>query len=91
MSTTLERLCVILLKNHKVQPECLRLDVRLESLGIDSLGTVELLWNIEEAFHITLPSAAVEVHTLGDVVGLVDALLARPAPSLPVAPGLGLP
>ena len=79
MSTTFERLCAILVKDHKIPPGRLTLDAPLESLGIDSLGTVELLWNIEEAFRIKLPSAAVDLHTLGDVVAYVDELAARPA------------
>ena len=76
MTTTFERLSAILLKDYKLQPDRLRLDAPLESLGIDSLGTVELLWNIEDAFQIKLPSEPVELLTLGDVVRYIDELVA---------------
>ncbi len=77
MTTTFQRLSAILVKDYKFQPERLMLDTPLESLGIDSLGTVELLWNIEDAFRIKLPSEPVELPTLGDVVRFIDELAAR--------------
>jgi acyl carrier protein len=77
MKTTFERLSAVLMKDYKLQPERLTLDAPLESLGIDSLGTVELLWNIEDAFQIKLPPDPVELPTLGDVVRYVDELVAR--------------
>ena len=52
-------------------------DAPLASLGIDSLGLVELLWNVEDAFKIKMPSEPTEMDTLGDVVRYVDALVAR--------------
>ena len=87
MTTTFERLCAILEKDYKLTPERLALDAPLESLGIDSLGTVELLWNIEDAFKIKLPSEPVALPTLGDVVRYVDDLVAQQAMTLtPVTP-----
>jgi acyl carrier protein len=77
MTTTFERLSAILSKDYKLQPDRLTLDAPLESLVIDSLGTVELLWNIEEAFQIKLPSDPVELSTLGDVVRFVDELIVK--------------
>jgi len=77
MTTTFERLGAILTKDYKLQPDRLTLDAPLESLGIDSLGSVELLWNIEDAFQIKLPPDPVALTTLGDVVRYVDELIAR--------------
>jgi acyl carrier protein len=88
MNTTFERLCAILVKEHKLPLDRLTLDAPLESLGIDSLGTVELLWNVEDAFKIKLPSEPVELPTLGDVVRYVDDLVA--AESLRLAPAVTL-
>lgn len=88
MSTTFERLSAILKKDYKLQPDHLALDAPLESLGIDSLGTVELLWNIEDAFQIKLPSEPVDLPTLGDVVRYVDELIAKQrGTALSTAPG----
>ena len=77
MTTTFERLCAILVKDHGLPLSRLTLDAPLESLGIDSLGTVELLWNVEDAFKIKLPLKPVGLPTLGDVVSYVDELVAK--------------
>jgi acyl carrier protein len=92
MTTTFERLCAILVKDHKLPLERLTPDAPLESLGIDSLGVVELLWNVEDAFQIKMPSEPVDLRTLGDVVRCIDDLAAgpgtRPVPAMPIAPSL---
>ena len=75
MTSTFERLSAILIKDYKLSPDRLTLDAPLEGLGIDSLGTVELLWNIEDAFKIKLPSDPVNLPTLGDVVRFIDDLV----------------
>jgi len=85
MTDTFERLSAILLKDYKLPPGRLTLDAPLESLGIDSLGTVELLWSIEDAFRIKLPPDPVDLPTLGDVVAYVDALVAAQASPAPPA------
>jgi acyl carrier protein len=92
MTTTFERLCAILLNDHKLPLERLTPEAPLESLGIDSLGTVELLWNVEDAFQIKMPSEPVDLRTLGDVVRCIDDLAAsqgtRPVAAIPVGPSL---
>jgi acyl carrier protein len=90
MTSTFERLSAILMKDYKLQPDRLTLDAPLESLGIDSLGTVELLWNIEDSFQIKLPSDPVELPTLGDVVRYVDGLIASQGAVL-ATPSIGTP
>ena len=59
-SSTLARLSELLIAEHGLQPECLNDDATLESLGIDSLGTIELLWLVEEKFGIQLPTEATD-------------------------------
>lgn len=88
MTTTFDRLCAILTKDYRIAPERLAPDARLESLGIDSLGAVELLWTIEDTFQIKLPPDPVDLPTLGDVVRYVDGLVAGQgvAPASPPAP-----
>lgn len=77
MTTTFEQLSAILVKEYKLTPDQLTLDAQLQDLGIDSLGIVELLWNIEDAFKIKLPSDPAGLTTLGDVVSYVDQLIAE--------------
>jgi len=93
MNTTFERLSAILMKDYVLSADRLTLDAPLEGLGIDSLGTVELLWNIEDEFKIKLPAEPVQLLTVGDVVRYVDDLVAsqgRPAApaGVVVPPGL---
>lgn len=73
MTDTHKRLIAILVQAHKLSPERLALDAPLESLGIDSLGTIELLWDIEDKFQIKLPAEASGLVTVGDVVRHIDA------------------
>lgn len=79
MTTTFDRISALLLHDHHVPAERLVPEALLDDLGIDSLATVELLWNVEQAFHVKLPSDAAGLDTLGDVARCVDALLARQA------------
>ncbi|WP_425260641.1 acyl carrier protein [Rubrivivax sp. RP6-9] len=77
MTTTFDRIGAMLLHDHHVPAERLVPEALLDDLGIDSLATVELLWSVEETFHVKLPTDADGLHTLGDVARCVDALLAR--------------
>jgi len=92
LNTTFERLCAMLVKDRKLPLDRLTLDAPLEGLGIDSLGTSELLWNVEDAFKIKLPAELVDLPTLGDVVRYVDERVAAQgmtlAPAVPVAPSV---
>lgn len=76
MTTTFDRLVTILMEEYKLQPDRLTFDAPLESLGMDSLGIVELMWNIEDAFHIKLSSEPADLSTLGDVVRYIDEIIA---------------
>ncbi len=85
-SSTLARLSELLIAEHDLQPECLTDSATLESLGIDSLGTIELLWLGEEKFGIELPTEPTdELETLGDIVRFIDALVEQQHSVLPAA------
>ena len=75
MTTTYDWLCTLLIKEYKLAPESLSLDGALVDLGVDSLGIAELLFNVEDAFGITLPPNPVQLPTLGDVVRYIDELV----------------
>jgi acyl carrier protein len=77
MTTTFDRLRAILIKDYKLMPDVLVPAALLEELGIDSLGTAELLFNIEDEFGVILPPDPVQLTTLGDVVGFIDGLVAQ--------------
>lgn len=76
MSTTIDRLRLLLAKDYKLDPAMLTADAPLEALGIDSLGVAELMFNIEDEFKVTIPGEPVVLKTVGDVVNYVDDLIA---------------
>ncbi len=91
--TTLERLKKILVQRYKIDPARLSPDQPLGSLGIDSLGMVEMLFFIEEEFGVHLPSEGVSFGTLGEAAGYVDGLVAAQSggPKRGPAPGAATP
>jgi acyl carrier protein len=78
--STLERLQTLLARDFELQPATLDPAATLESLDIDSLRMIEILFSIEESFAISVPAEPAEirsrVHTLGDLAGYIDELLA---------------
>lgn len=84
--TTLERLQALLAREFDLTKEALAPGATLESLDIDSLRMIEILFGIEEAFGITVTAEQAEIRarvsTLGDLAAYVDELLAeRGAPA----------
>ena len=60
-------------------------DARLADLGIDSLGVVEAIFAIEEAFDISVPfnanepGVAFDMTTVGSIITAVEGLIAQRA------------
>jgi acyl carrier protein len=76
--TTLERIAQLLVRDFDLKPEALAASATLESLEIDSLRMIEILFSIEDEFKITVPNEQAEirarVQTLGDLAGFIDEL-----------------
>jgi len=52
-------------------------DARIDEFGIDSLGFLEFLFDVEDAFGISIPHDSVSgVHTLRELAAVVDRLIA---------------
>ncbi len=85
--TTLERLAALLHKEFGIAAETLLPEATLESLDIDSLRMLEILFSVEEEFAITVPGDHGElkarIKTLGDLAVYVDDLLSPGADSAP--------
>ena len=72
---TLETLQNVLSKQYGLDRERLATDADLASLGVDSLGMIELMFLIEDEFHISLPDDKLPVLvTIRDVVDYIDQL-----------------
>jgi acyl carrier protein len=78
--TTLERLRALLARDFELQPDRLVSAATLESLDIDSLRMIEILFSVEEAFGISVPAEPAEIRsrvkTLGELAGYIDELVA---------------
>ena len=85
--TTLAAIREILHKNFDIAPDALQPEARLDDLEIDSLAVIEVMFAVEDRFHITVPSepAAMQnrMNTVGDLVAYIDRLIAEqhPAPA----------
>ncbi len=74
----------ILAEQAVLDPADVRPDMTLEDLGIDSLGLVEAVFAIEEAFDIQVPfnanapaESAFDISTVGSIVRAVEGLVAE--------------
>ena len=80
--STLERLRALLERDFDLAAEALRPEATLESLEIDSLRMIEILFCVEDEFKVTVPAEHAELkarlRTLGDLAGYIDDLLAAP-------------
>ena len=70
----------IIAKQARVPVDQLAADTRLETLGIESIDVIEIVFAIEEKFGITLPfnaneSAVSEFETIGKVADAVKAVV----------------
>jgi acyl carrier protein len=85
--TTLERLQALLQKDFDLAPERLVPGARLEDLDIDSLRLIEILFEVEDAFAITVPAGEGELRarlvTVGDLAAYIDSLVAQKAKPAP--------
>ncbi|MDC1228335.1 acyl carrier protein [Octadecabacter sp.] len=72
----------IIAQQALLEPSDVTTDSTLEDLGIDSLGLVESIFAIEEAFDITVPfntnaptESDFDISSVGAIVKAVDALV----------------
>ncbi len=82
---TLQRLQDLLVNNYGLPRARLVPDAELESLGVDSLALIEIVFEVEDEFGIRIDGDAVRFKTLGDVVRHVDQLLLAPQGPVPSA------
>jgi acyl carrier protein len=80
---TRERVIAIIAEQALLDPSDVREDMTLADLGIDSLGVVESIFAIEEAFDVSIPFNANEpeksdfdISSVGRVIEGVERLVA---------------
>lgn len=76
---TYNRLTRILAGEYKLAEDKLQPQARLDELGVDSLGVMELMFKIEDEFGIQVPNEQIALATISDVVDYVNSLIADQA------------
>lgn len=78
---TFERITNLLQRDFDVKPGAASADATLESLDIDSLRMIEIVFCIEDEFGISVSAEPAELRTrlrtFGDLVEYVDSLVAQ--------------
>jgi acyl carrier protein len=84
--TVRDKVVAILAEEAVLAPSDVRMDATLADLGIDSLGLVEAIFAIEEAFDIQVPfnandpaASEFDISTVGSIVAAVESLIAAAA------------
>ncbi len=77
MSGTLEVLRRLMSSELGLSGEGMTLESSLEDLGIDSLGFLELMFAMDKELKINFPEDREGIRTVGDVVAIVESLLAQ--------------
>ncbi len=73
MTKTESALIELVASKFDKKVEDLSPETTLESLGIDSLGKIELIFDLEDHFNVRVPNEDAKVDNLGEVAALLDA------------------
>jgi acyl carrier protein len=80
--STLGRLQALLERDFQLAPSALVAEATLESMDIDSLRMIEILFSIEDEFKIAIPAEQAQIRervkTLGDLAGYIDEIVSTP-------------
>jgi acyl carrier protein len=64
----------------RIPPESVSAEQSLTDLGFDSLDTINLLFNLEETFHVSIPEdTGRALRNVSDIVSGLRALMAKAA------------
>lgn len=70
---SLEKIKEIIVKTANCKPEDVTPDAELTSLGLTSLDTITMLFELEEAFDITIPNEIIpSIVTVNDILEKLD-------------------
>ena len=81
--SVLERLKALIEREFAIPASSLEAGAALESLDIDSLRLIEIVFAVEDEFKVTMPQDQGEIRsnvkTLGDLANLIEGLAAAKA------------
>ncbi len=66
----------------KCQPDEISATTRLDELGVDSLGAITILYELEDKLDIEVPNEVLEsLHTVGDILTQLEQIIAQKKPA----------
>ncbi|MHB8623074.1 MAG: acyl carrier protein [Sulfuricaulis sp.] len=84
MTATLQKVQKIFANKFSLAQERVRPEASLESLGLDSLDAIEVMFDIEDEFQIRIPQDRreneVKINTVQDIIDVIDRLVAEQRP-----------
>jgi acyl carrier protein len=87
--TTLDSLAEILTRDYCVAREQITPEATLETLGLDSLSVLELMFKIEDRYKVKITAdPPTDLLTVNDVVRYIDSLLAGNTATRAVSPSV---
>jgi acyl carrier protein len=75
MTTTFDRIRDIIVRDFELSAERLRRETPLEEIELDSLAVTELVFALEDEFHVTAGNAIPSFKNLGDIADYVGQLI----------------
>ncbi|TAN52261.1 MAG: acyl carrier protein [Methylococcaceae bacterium] len=75
MTDTLQTLKEIMSEKTEVNVDDITLESTLENLELDSLDLFEIVFSVEDAFHIKVPDNRLDIKTVRNLVDLIDELV----------------
>ena len=75
--STFDRLQRILANEFEVATDIIVPTARLDSLGIDSLAVIEVIFRLEDEFKVSFPQDPGELPTISDLIAAIDRLVAQ--------------
>ncbi|HEX7677759.1 MAG TPA: phosphopantetheine-binding protein [Thermoanaerobaculia bacterium] len=84
MATIFERVQTIAANKYSLDPATITPESTLESLGLDSLDLIELLFDVEDEFQIRVPQdggSALKTATIADIVESIRKLVPEEMPA----------
>ena len=76
MDSVLPKIQQLLQSHFSLTEDQVRADQKLLDLGVDSLSTIEFMFQLEDAFGISLAEYRKTVETVADIAALVENALA---------------
>lgn len=80
-TSTFERFRHILVQDFSIPAEQIEPSVRMDSLPLDSLDVIELMFRAEDEFSVDFPrdqgTWSTQLHTVGDFAAYIDSLAAQ--------------